>query len=610
MEHQRTLRSLAGFSLAGVACAAALGWYLATSRDELRELSPWLPYLLCGALGLAAGALMGWRLRYFPSWEGLFTALSVLAPFVIHDLQTLGEFRLGLDNLVEFLLTFESLFAAFYLAAFLVFVLKGGGFHYPWFVGLRYLRFKMITAISVAGVALGVAAMIVVLSVMSGFENDLRQKIVGTNAHAIVQKRGSDFSEHRVLLDKIRRVPGVTAASPFIYNEVMVSSDYNISGVILKGIDPATAGAVTELDRGLREGTLDLLAHPERIRDYVEEQKRKSLPRVRTPDNPLGDGRPPDSPDADGESDEPRPRDGLVDEALKPAVGADLAAREEEGIPEPQPIGARAPRQATPGILIGVELKKILKVKLGDRINVVSPLSEELGPSGPVPKARAFRVAGVFYTGMYEYDAKWVYVTLADAQDFFGLGETVTGIALKLDNLERAQSICAEILSTIDGWPYFTRTWYDMNKNLFSALKMEKVAMFILVVIVTLVSAFGIISTLIMLVWEKIKEIAILKSMGATADGIMKIFQVEGILIGLVGTGLGLLLGLGSCLFIRSIGLTLNPEVYYIEKLPVNMDPLEFVLIAGIALHISFIATIYPSGRASRLRPVEGLRYD
>ncbi len=609
MEHHRTLRSLAGFSLAGVACAAALGWYLASSRDELRQASPWLPYLLCAALGLLAGAWMGWRLRYFPSWEGLFTSLAVLVPFVIYDLHTLGEFRLGLDNLVEFLLTFEALFAAFYLAAFLMFVLKGGGFHYPWFVGLRYLRFKMITAISVAGVALGVAAMIVVLSVMSGFENDLRQKIVGTNAHAIVQKRGSDFSEHRVLLDKIQRVPGVRAASPFIYNEVMVSSDYNISGVILKGIDPATAGAVTELDQGMREGSLELLAHPERIRAYVEEQKRKSLPRVRTPDNPLGDGRPPEVKDAASDDGEPRPRDGLVDEPARPAPGP-AAASDDEKVPEPLPIGPRQPRQATPGIFIGVELKKILKVKLGDRINVVSPLSEELGPSGPVPKARAFRVAGVFYTGMYEYDAKWVYVTLSAAQDFFGLGETVTGIALKLDDLERAQSVCAEILSTIDGWPYFTRTWYDMNKNLFSALKMEKVAMFILVVIVTLVSAFGIISTLIMLVWEKIKEIAILKSMGATADGIMKIFQVEGILIGLVGTGLGLLLGLGSCLFIRSIGLELNPEVYYIEKLPVNMDPLEFVLIAGIALHISFIATIYPSGRASRLRPVEGLRYD
>jgi lipoprotein-releasing system permease protein len=149
-----------------------------------------------------------------------------------------------------------------------------------------------------------------------------------------------------------------------------------------------------------------------------------------------------------------------------------------------------------------------------------------------------------------------------------------------------------------------------MNRNLFSALKMEKIGMFILVVIVTLVSSFGIISTLIMLVWEKIKEIAILKSMGSTGDGVMKIFMFEGIAIGVVGTALGLILGFGVCQWLMNFGIQLNSEVYYIEKLPVNMDLIEFILIAGIALHISFIATIYPANRASRLRPVEGLRYD
>ncbi len=190
------------------------------------------------------------------------------------------------------------------------------------------------------------------------------------------------------------------------------------------------------------------------------------------------------------------------------------------------------------------------------------------------------------------------------------MGDAVTGIGLKFNNLDRAGPICADILSALDGYPYFTRTWYQMNKNLFTALKMEKIGMFILVVIVTLISAFGIISTLIMLVWEKVKEIAILKSMGATGDGVMKIFMFEGITIGMVGTILGLLMGWGMCVLLQSIGLQLDPEVYYIEGLPVNMDAAEFALIAGIAFHISFIATIYPSRRASRLRPAEGLRYD
>jgi lipoprotein-releasing system permease protein len=272
-------------------------------------------------------------------------------------------------------------------------------------------------------------------------------------------------------------------------------------------------------------------------------------------------------------------------------------------------VATRSGRRA-PGVLLGAELKKILKVQVGDRINVVSPLSQELGPSGPLPKARSFRVAGVFFTGMYEYDAKSIYVTLPAAQEFLGMPDAVSGIALRVTDIDKAGAICERIEAGLGGYPYKTRTWYDMNQSLFSALKMEKVAMFLVLIIVILVSAFGIVSTLIMLVWEKVKEIAILKSMGATGDGVMKIFMVEGIAIGLVGTLLGVAVGWAACLILQKTGIQLNQDVYYIEALPVNIDLVEFALIAGIALHISFIATIYPSRRASRLRPVEGLRYD
>jgi len=470
-------------------------------------------------------------------------------------------------------------------------------------VGLRYLRFKMITGITVIGVALGVAGLTVVLSVMSGFESDLKGKILGTNAHAIIQKRGLDFTEYPTVLAKVARVPGVVAASPFVYNEVMVTSEYNLAGVFIKGIDPATATQVQELT--LEEGSLELLAHPERLDAHLEELLRKSLP-------PGVVGPAPSPGPADqGGSDRPSagPGEGGGPPRRTTAPPPDDADSDE--VPMPPALFAGQERgRALPGILIGKELKKILKVHLGERINVVSPLSEELGPSGPVPKARAFRVAGVFYTGMYEYDAKSVYVTLPASQEFFGLGDAVTGIALRLVDIDRAGVICNEIVAALDGYPYFTRTWYQMNKNLFSALKLEKVGMFIVLIIVILVSAFGIISTLIMLVWEKIKEIAILKSMGATGDGVMKIFMLEGMTIGLVGTLLGVLLGFGTCVALGRYGLELDPEVYYIEALPVNMDPVEFVLIAGIALHISLLATVYPSRRASRLRPVEGLRYD
>jgi len=562
-----------------------------------------LPYLLLVVEGLIVGAVLGRLVGYYPSLEGLLASLTVVVWLLWRD-----EFQLGLDNFVEILLKFEAHFAALYLAAFILFLARGGGVIFPLLVGMRYLRFKMITSISVAGVALGVAAMVVVLSVMSGFENDLKDRIVGTNAHAIVQKRGIDFDEWRLVREKVLSVPGVVAATPFVYNEVMISSEFNIAGIFVRGIDVDTASSVTDIDGTIVAGRLDLLGHPEKIDDYLKRHTRQPgivellaepLERLRA-----RLGRDTAQGPAAGKVERQRPADDV-----QPAPGDTDLAGDDVPLPEPLTLETR-PGRSLGGVFIGSELKKILKVRIGDRVNIVSPLSEELGPSGPVPKARSFRVAGVFQTGMYEYDAKSVYITLRQAQDFFGLGDTVTGIALKLANLDRAAAICRDIVSVLDGYPYYTRTWYDMNRNLFTALKMEKVGMFILVVIVTLVSAFGIIATLIMLVWEKIKEIAILKSMGATGDGVMKIFMFEGITIGLVGTGLGLLLGWVVCELLQNFGFQLNPEVYYMQNLPVNMDPVEFILIGAIAMHISFIATVYPARRASRFRPVEGLRYD
>jgi len=637
LERQRTFLSFLFCCVVGVALTALLlyGGELLLAAYWPEQASPdhVLPYLLVGLNGLVVGAVLTYlsslrlgfdlrllRLRiegfsresYFPGLDGFLASLLVVLVQLARD-----GWQVNLDSAVALLLRFEAHYGLLCFTAFGVFLARGGGLFYPMFVGLRYLRFKMITGITVIGVALGVAGLAVVLSVMSGFESDLKGKILGTNAHAIIQKRGLDFTEYRTIEEKVARVPGVVASSPFVYNEVMVTSEYNLAGVFIKGIDPASGPRVQQLT--LDEGSLELLAHPERLDAYLEQQLLKSLPpeargqAAPPPPAPApadGGAHAPAGADQGG-SDRPAAGPGEGGEA-RPALAPpppDDADSDEVPMP-PALFGGAAPVKALPGILIGKELKKILKVHLGERVNVVSPLSEELGPSGPVPKARAFRVAGVFYTGMYEYDAKSVYVTLPESQRFFGLGDAVTGIALKLVDIDRAGDICKDIVAALDGYPYFTRTWYQMNKNLFSALKLEKVGMFIVLIIVILVSAFGIISTLIMLVWEKIKEIAILKSMGATGDGVMKIFMVEGMAIGVVGTLLGGLLGLGACLALSQYGLELDPEVYYIEALPVNMDPLEFVLISGIALHISLLATVYPSRRASRLRPVEGLRYD
>ena len=383
----------------------------------------------------------------------------------------------------------------------------------------------MITGISVIGVALGVGGLSLALSIMSGFVAELKDKIIGTNAHAIVQKRSLDFSEYRSTIEKLHRVDGVVAATPFVFSEVMVRAGSNLSGVFLKGIDPIGSRRVSplELDEGSYQGL-------------------------------VGTG--------------------------------------------------------PPGILIGRELKKVLKVRLGDSIEVLTPTSEDGGLGGPLPRSRTFRLAGVFHTGMYEFDAKSVYVSLTAAQDFFSLGDAVTGIALRLSDVERAGPICDDVLAALDGHPFFVRTWYQMNRNLFSALKLQKVGMFIVLLIVILVSAFGVVATLTMLVWEKVKEIAILKSMGATPDGVMKIFMTEGITIGLAGTVLGVIFGIAACAGLAWWGMELDPGVYYIERLPVTVNPLEIVVVAAVALHICFIATIYPSRRAARLTPVEGLRSD
>ncbi|MBN2498882.1 MAG: ABC transporter permease, partial [Deltaproteobacteria bacterium] len=467
MERRRTWASFGLASAAGI--LASVGLMLAAEQliaIFFPALDPTGPaaYICIGLQGIGIGILLGSLVDYYPSIEGWLASSCVLARLLVRD-----DFQVGMGNAIELGLKFEVHFASVFAAAFAVFLIRGGGLYYPFFVGMRYLRFKMITAISVVGVALGVAALMVVLAVVSGFESDLKEKVVGTNAHAILQKRGIDFGEHELVMEKLGRVEGVAAATPFTYNEVMVTSRKNLAGVFIRGVDPKTVEGVTPLE--LDAGRLEWLEHPERI--------------------PIADGPRPARPAEAGE-------------------GSDFVADPDAGeVPMPGALKAgRARARYTPGILLGRELAENLGARPGDPVKVISPLSEDLGPSGPVPRSRAFRVAGIFHTGMYEYDAKSVVVSLRASQDFFGMGETITGIALRFHDVDQAAERCRDILAVLDGYPYFTRTWYQMNKNLFSALKLQKVGMFIILVVVILVSAFGIISTLIMLVWEKIKEIA------------------------------------------------------------------------------------------------------
>jgi lipoprotein-releasing system permease protein len=411
----------------------------------------------------------------------------------------------------------------------------------------------MMTALSISGVGVGVMALIIVLSVMSGFEVDLKQKILGTNAHVWVLKYTNGFSEYPEVIQKIRKVKGVVGATPFIANEVMVSSGQNISGALIKGIDPASVGDVTDLRKNvLPGGSLDNLLHPEQI-----------------------------------------------------------PSRSKEALPQEDTVVERPTGKKTdtifPGIILGREFASSLKVTVGDRIDVVHPLGGELGPQGPVPKSRPFRVAGIFYSGMYEYDAKFVYIRLDEAQKFFNV-QGVTGIELKVADIDDARRIAKAVNDELDGWPYHTKDWGEMNRNLFSALRLEKLVMGIILTMIVIVAAGLIVATVIMLVLEKRKEIAVLKALGVADGGIVKIFLAEGLQIGVAGGLLGLLSGIAWCLFIEKIGVKLDPQVYYIPALPVKIEPFQTAVSVVIAVLVTYLASVYPALKASQVDPVEGLK--
>ena len=395
----------------------------------------------------------------------------------------------------------------------------------------------VMTVLSIGGVAVGVMALCVVLSVMSGFEIDLKQKILGTNAHAVVLKYGV-FEDWQDAAKVAGETEGVLGVTPFILQEVMITAESNLTGALLKGIDPATVGEVTELPREIVEGSLDYLAHPEEIPVRGEEPNR------------------------------------------------------------------------LPGIVVGRELARQLRIFVGDPVTVVSPLGGDLGPMGPQPRSMQFRLAGVFYSGMYEYDSKFAYVALDRAQAFFKMGSSVTGLELKVADIDDARRISRQVLGNLEGYPFRVKDWGEMNRNLFSALKLEKVVMAVILAFIILVACFNILSTLVMLVLEKGKEISILKSMGARDNQVMKVFVLEGLVIGGIGTGVGLALGFLLCGAISIFPIPLDPEVYYISHLPVKIDLVQFALVGLAAILLAYLATIFPALYAARMRPVEGLRND
>ena len=412
------------------------------------------------------------------------------------------------------------------------------------FIGFRHLRSRsklafvsLTTWISVLGIALGVATLIVVVGVMTGFQREFRDKILGTQSHVVITRSGAKLMrEWRDVLQKARDHEGVVAASPFVYGQAMFSFNNRVLGAVVRGIVPDREIDVTDIRRYLKDG------------------------------------------------------------ALKKILEKNSAGR--------------------PGIIIGAELAKNLHLKEGDTVMMVSPVGV-VTPMGLVPRTKKFQVAGIFRSGFYQYDAGLSFISMKESQAFFGFGKSVTGVHLRVKDIFSAERISRKIQGTLSE-NYLSRSWQEMNRNLFSALKTEKTTLTILLLLVVVVAAFNIIGSLVMVVMEKGREIAILKSMGATSGAILRIFFVQGAFIGLLGavlgTGGGLVLGwnlhIVEDFLERVFGLDiLPPSVYHIEKLPVQMTPFDVSVTAVVAFIICLAATLYPAWRASRVDPVENLRY-
>jgi lipoprotein-releasing system permease protein len=429
---------------------------------------------------------------------------------------------------------------------------------------LRAVSFSVFTSISIVGVWAGTYLPIVTLSVMSGFETDLKTKIRGAKADVVISMADDrPFDDWDQVRKKIAGVPHLVASTPYLEGEVMIRTGPAAAGIIVRGIDPATAPSVLDLQKALRDGRIDDLVHPDRIGE---------LPQGRSY-NPFDD---------------------LDREAARKKVEKQKQA---------------APREVLPAIILGEELyAHTLRVFIGSDVEVACPMCR-MGPTGPMPGLGRFRVAGHFYSGMYEYDSKLAYMSLAEAQKFLRMPGEVTGIDVRVRDPDRAREV-AEAVQSLLGRRYHVSSWEEMNKGLFMALRLEKIAMFVVVAFVALVASFSIISTLIMSATQKAREVAILKAMGATDGAIRRVFFAEGLYIGLIGLIVGTASGVSTCLAMVKYGLRLPTDIYYISKLPVVMKSGEIVSIGLLALLLCCLATVYPAIVASRMRPVEGLKYE
>ncbi|MBE7453921.1 MAG: ABC transporter permease [Kofleriaceae bacterium] len=391
------------------------------------------------------------------------------------------------------------------------------------------------TSVSVFGVSLGVAALTVVLSVTSGFQDQFREKVLGVNAHVIIMKSSTDFAEYREVMETARKIdPDVVAVQPFIFAEMLATTGKGrIAGVAVKGVDPQQVRGVLDLEKHMVEGSVAALA-------------------------------------------------------------------------------TAPPEGALPPIIIGKELARKLRIKSGDTVTVVVPMSNvDLNTwrtTAAAPRTRRFEVAGIFYSGFEEYDRRLMYTSLAETQVLLDRGDKVMGVELKVKDVERASIIAGKLRKRLGEPPFQVQDWYELNQNLFMALTMQKIALLVVLTLIIAVATVNVISAMVMMVTQKKREIAMLKSMGAPSFELGWVFAIVGTAIGAVGTVIGIGLGVATCLVVRAYGYPLDPKVYLIDRLPISVHPLEVAMVAGVTMVLCVTAALIPALKAASLRPVEGLR--
>jgi lipoprotein-releasing system permease protein len=543
-----------------LSATVTLFWLLIHFREHFRQYWRWWVRGLALYFGLAH-AFFAWRASRLP---------------VVHG----STFKLK-DEIVRYGAASTAVwFVVFFMIGVLPWLFdRMEGRSFRSFVAVRHVRasksgfLTVISVLSILGVAVSSCALCGVTSVMGGFGADLKRKILGNNAHITIDTSAiGGFKEWGPVIDAVRVVPGVAAATPVVRGEAMASSSSSTAGALVRGVDPGSIGNVIDLIRNIEVGKLDYLENPDKLTrlpaDEVIGLGPGGEPYLKGPDLSFG--------------------------------GVDLDPSVREALKGPPTY---------PGLVVGREFAKTLHAYVGDEITLVSPLGD-LGPMGVLPRSRRFRIAAIFYCGMYEYDATHVYMTKEAAEDLFSMGEAVSAIEVRAVDAERTGELRDAVDAAAARPDLRVRDWRELNKNLFSALKLEKIATFIILSIAILVASFCIICTLLLMVTEKGKEIAILKAVGATDNAIMKVFMTEGIIIGAIGTVLGVVTGFVFCSSLSIYGVRIDPEVYYIDRLPVAVSGSDYVSVAIAALIICTISTIYPARAASMLRPVEGLRWE